>query len=129
MNKPAAPKWNTSDLPDLTGRTVIVTGANSGLGFCTTEALAAHGAKVTMAVRDLEKGNLAAGRIRALAPAAQVELARLDLADLTSVRAFAKDWALANPKAWTCSSITPASWPSQSGSPPMASRCKSALTT
>ncbi|GDX31628.1 short-chain dehydrogenase [Actinomycetes bacterium] len=98
MNKPAAPKWNTSDLPDLTGRTVIVTGANSGLGFCTTEALAAHGAKVTMAVRDLEKGNLAAGRIRALAPAAQVELARLDLADLTSVRAFAKDWALANPQ-------------------------------
>lgn len=96
MKQTAAQKWNTSDLPDLTGRTVIVTGANSGLGFCTSEALAAHGAKVTMAVRNLDKGHQAADKIRATSPAAQVELARLDLADLASVRAFAQSWSAAN---------------------------------
>ena len=96
MKQTAAQKWNTSDLPDLTGRTVIVTGANSGLGFCTSEALAAHGAKVTMAVRNLDKGHQAADKIRATAPGAQVELARLDLADLASVRAFAQSWSAAN---------------------------------
>lgn len=96
MKQTAAQKWNTSDLPDLTGRTVIVTGANSGLGFCTSEALAAHGAKVTMAVRNLDKGHQAADKIRATSPGAQVELARLDLADLASVRAFAQSWSAAN---------------------------------
>ena len=91
-------KWNLSDLPDLTGHTVIVTGANSGLGFCTTEALAASGAKVTMAVRDLVKGQVAADKIRATTPAAKVDLATLDLADLSSVRAFAQSWSTANPQ-------------------------------
>ncbi|MDA3021802.1 MAG: oxidoreductase [Actinomycetota bacterium] len=91
-------KWELIDLPDLTGRTAIVTGANSGLGFCTAEALAAHGAKVTMAIRDLGKGQVAADQIRATAPAAHVDLARLDLADLTSVRAFAQSWSTANPQ-------------------------------
>ena len=98
MTNTASRKWDTSDLPDLTGRTVIVTGANSGLGFCTTEALAAHGAKVTMAVRDLEKGEKAATRIRASTPKAQVELALLDLSDLATIRAFAQDWSAANPQ-------------------------------
>jgi NAD(P)-dependent dehydrogenase (short-subunit alcohol dehydrogenase family) len=74
---------------DLTGRHVLVTGASTGLGEETTRALAAHGARVTMAVRDTAKGAGAADRVRASVPDASVTLAELDLASLASVRAFA----------------------------------------
>jgi NAD(P)-dependent dehydrogenase (short-subunit alcohol dehydrogenase family) len=90
-------KWTAQDIPDLTGRVAIVTGANSGLGFHTSRELAAHGAAVTMAVRDLGKGEAAAEAIRTSAPGAEVELRRLDLADLASIREFSQAWATEHP--------------------------------
>ena len=89
--------WTEADLPTLTGRRVIVTGANSGLGRETARALAEHGAAVTMAVRTPAKGEEAAAAIRAGSPQAQVEVRELDLASLASVRAFAESWSAANP--------------------------------
>ncbi|OXS33006.1 oxidoreductase [Streptomyces sp. XY006] len=74
-------------LPDLTGRTVVVTGANSGIGLAATHALAGAGAHVVLAVRDEERGRAAAAAVRG-----STEVRRLDLADLSSVRAFADAW-------------------------------------
>ena len=85
----APARWSAADIPDQTGRTAVVTGANSGLGLETTRELARHGAHVIMAVRNLDKGTAAAEQIRAQIPGARLELRRLDLADLDSVRAFA----------------------------------------
>ncbi len=77
---------------DLAGRTVLVTGASAGLGEETTRALATHGARVIMAVRDLDRGRAAAERIRAGASGAvELELGQVDLASLASVRAFADE--------------------------------------
>ena len=73
---------------DLTGRHVLVTGASAGLGIETVRALAAHGASVTMAVRDPAKGTAAADEVRAAVPDARLELGELDLASLASVRSF-----------------------------------------
>lgn len=84
--------WTAADMADQSGRSAIVTGANSGLGLHTAAGLAIAGARVTMAVRDLTRGEEAAGRIRARAPHADVDVARLDLADLSSVREFAAVW-------------------------------------
>jgi len=56
-------KWSTADVPDQRGRVAVVTGANTGLGYHTAEVLAECGAHVVLAVRDLEKGNLALARI------------------------------------------------------------------
>jgi NAD(P)-dependent dehydrogenase (short-subunit alcohol dehydrogenase family) len=78
-------KWTTADIPSQSGRTVIVTGANSGLGLATVRALANAGAKVILACRDTGKGEAAAAQL-----SGAVEVRELDLADLTSVRAFAK---------------------------------------
>jgi NAD(P)-dependent dehydrogenase (short-subunit alcohol dehydrogenase family) len=80
-------KWNVTDIPDQTGRTAVVTGANSGLGIATVEALAGAGAHVVLAVRDLKRGEAAASGVRG-----SVEVRRLDLADLASVREFAAGW-------------------------------------
>jgi NAD(P)-dependent dehydrogenase (short-subunit alcohol dehydrogenase family) len=77
-------RWTSADLPLQEGRTVIVTGANSGIGLPTAQAFAEAGARVVLAVRDMAKGEVAAGSI----PGA-CEVRKLDLADLTSVRAFA----------------------------------------
>ena len=74
---------------DLTGKRILVTGASAGLGVETTRALAAHGASVSMAARDLTKGAAAMEEIRAAVPDADLDLRQLDLADLTSVRTFA----------------------------------------
>ncbi|WP_190087495.1 oxidoreductase [Streptomyces melanogenes] len=82
-------RWTTEQIPDQTGRVFVVTGANSGLGLATTRALARRGGQVILAVRDVEKGRAAVARIAAEQPDAQVEVRRLDLADLDSVRAFA----------------------------------------
>ena len=81
--------WTTADIPDLTGRTAVVTGANSGIGFGAAVELARHGAAVTLAARDPDRGADALARLRSEVPAATAELGRLDLADLASVRAFA----------------------------------------
>ena len=79
--------WSTSDIPDMTGRTVVVTGANSGIGRAAAEALAAAGARVMLAVRDTAKGEAAAA-----AMPGTTEVRRLDLASLDSIRAFTADW-------------------------------------
>jgi NAD(P)-dependent dehydrogenase (short-subunit alcohol dehydrogenase family) len=86
--------WTTADMPDLTGRRAIVTGANSGLGLVTAQALAEHGAQVTMAVRDVAKGHAAAATITKNPP----QVMALDLADLASIRAFCDAWSTANPE-------------------------------
>jgi NAD(P)-dependent dehydrogenase (short-subunit alcohol dehydrogenase family) len=83
------PTWAARDIPDLTGRPAIVTGANSGLGFHTALQFALHGAPVMLACRNATRGEDAAQQIRSRAPRAQLEVATLDLADLASVRQFA----------------------------------------
>lgn len=88
--------WTTADLPDLSGRTTVITGANSGLGYETALALAGCGAAVTMAVRDVTKGEQAAAEIRRTVPGATVEVGPLDLASLASVREFAARWSQAH---------------------------------
>ncbi|WP_051950832.1 oxidoreductase [Actinacidiphila yeochonensis] len=83
-------KWSVAQIPNLTGKLAVVTGANSGLGLVTARELAKAGADVVIGVRDTGKGVAAAAEISAAAPAAKVDVGRLDLADLTSVRAFAQ---------------------------------------
>ena len=90
-------KWTVTDVPDQAGRRAIVTGANSGLGFETALALAGRGADVTLAVRDLAKGEAAAEQIRARSPQASIEVRRLDLADLASIDEFAWLWRESHP--------------------------------
>ncbi len=82
--------WNAADIPDQSGRTALVTGANTGIGFETARALAKKGARVVLACRDESKGRDAVSRIRDETPPAQAELMILDLASLDSVRAFAE---------------------------------------
>jgi NAD(P)-dependent dehydrogenase (short-subunit alcohol dehydrogenase family) len=77
-------EWTAADLPSFAGRTVIVTGANSGLGEVTARELARVGAKVVLAVRNTAKGDAAASGMTG-----DVEVRELDLQDLASVRAFA----------------------------------------
>jgi NAD(P)-dependent dehydrogenase (short-subunit alcohol dehydrogenase family) len=84
-------KWTTSDIPDQTGRTAVVTGANTGLGLQTATALAARGAHVVLAVRNLDKGKDAIQSIAAASPGAAVTLQELDLSSLNSVRAAADE--------------------------------------
>ena len=81
--------WTATDLPDLAGVRAVVTGANSGLGFHTTLELARHGALVVMGVRDEGRGADALEQVLRQVPLARLEVRRLDLADLASVRAFA----------------------------------------
>jgi NAD(P)-dependent dehydrogenase (short-subunit alcohol dehydrogenase family) len=80
--------WIEQDIPSLAGRTVVVTGASSGLGLITARQLAARDAAVIMAVRDLAKGERARADLLAAVPRANVELRELDLLDLESVRRF-----------------------------------------
>jgi NAD(P)-dependent dehydrogenase (short-subunit alcohol dehydrogenase family) len=82
--------FTTADIPDLAGRTAIVTGANSGIGLEAAKALTAHGARVVLAVRDAARGEAAAAALPGPGPH---EVRLLDLASLDSVRAFASDWA------------------------------------
>jgi NAD(P)-dependent dehydrogenase (short-subunit alcohol dehydrogenase family) len=80
-------KWTAADLPDLAGRTAVVTGASSGLGTATARELARAGARVVLAVRDTAKGERVAATFDG-----EREVRRLDLADLASVRSFADAW-------------------------------------
>jgi NAD(P)-dependent dehydrogenase (short-subunit alcohol dehydrogenase family) len=84
--------WSAARLPDLSGRTAVVTGANSGIGWHTARELVARGATVALACRDVDRGAKAVGRIRAKLPDADVEVFALDLADIASIRAFAEAW-------------------------------------
>lgn len=83
-------KWTAQDIPDQTGRTAVVTGANSGIGLVAARELARHGARVVLACRDQQKGAAALAKVREAAPEADVELAALDLASLESVASFAE---------------------------------------
>ena len=85
--------WTTADIPDQSGRVAVVTGANSGLGYHVALALAEAGADVVLACRNAEKAESAMASIRSFAPGATVSFSRLDLADLSSVAAFAGDFA------------------------------------
>ncbi len=82
-------KWTARDIPDQKGRTFLVTGANSGLGYQTARQLARHGARVVLTARTDAKGRAALDRLKKEQPAADLELRLLDLADLDSVKAFA----------------------------------------
>ncbi len=79
-------RWSEADVPDQSGRVVVVTGANTGIGYRTAAVLAFRGAHVVLAVRNLEKGNAALSRIVAAHPRADVTLQELDLSSLDSVR-------------------------------------------
>jgi NAD(P)-dependent dehydrogenase (short-subunit alcohol dehydrogenase family) len=79
--------FSTQDIPTMTGRTVIITGANSGIGRATAKALAAKGARVVLAVRNTDKGHAAASEM-----SGTTEVRRLDLASLASIGEFAARW-------------------------------------
>jgi NAD(P)-dependent dehydrogenase (short-subunit alcohol dehydrogenase family) len=83
--------WTTTDIPDQTGRTAVVTGANTGLGYETAAALAAKGAHVVLAVRNTGKGDDAAAAITSAHPGSTVDVAELDLTSLESVRRAADE--------------------------------------
>ncbi len=85
-------KWTTEQIPDQTGRTALVTGANSGLGLVCARELARAGASVVLACRSAERGAAAVEAISQAVPEAQLELAALDLGSLASVEAFAEQF-------------------------------------
>ncbi len=82
--------WSPDDIPDLSGKVAVVTGANSGIGLGAAGLLADHGADVVMACRDPGRAQAALEKLQARGPRGQVETMALDLADLASVRAFAE---------------------------------------
>jgi NAD(P)-dependent dehydrogenase (short-subunit alcohol dehydrogenase family) len=82
--------WTTNDIPDQTGRTAVITGANTGLGYETAAALAAKGAHVVLAVRNTDKGQAAADLISRRSPGATLAVQELDLTSLASIRAAAE---------------------------------------
>jgi NAD(P)-dependent dehydrogenase (short-subunit alcohol dehydrogenase family) len=90
--------WTTADIPDQTGRTAVVTGANGGLGLETARALGAAGAHVVMAVRNQEKAAAAVEDIHRTAPNASLELVSLDLASQASVREAAEQLLATHPR-------------------------------
>jgi NAD(P)-dependent dehydrogenase (short-subunit alcohol dehydrogenase family) len=86
-----AQHWTEADIPDQSGRTALITGANTGLGFLEALQLAKHGAHVFVAARSKERGEAAIAKLRQQAPAENLELVSLDLADLDSVRKLATE--------------------------------------
>lgn len=91
-------KWTTADMPSLTGKTALVTGANRGLGLEISCGLASAGAKVIMACRDSVKAKTGLEEVRRRVPNAQVEVMTLDLSELGSVRDFAKAFLARHPR-------------------------------
>jgi NAD(P)-dependent dehydrogenase (short-subunit alcohol dehydrogenase family) len=89
--------WTTTDIPDLAGRTAVVTGANGGLGLETARALAAAGARVVMAARDKDKTAAAEAELRGALPQAHLEVVPLDLGSLASVEQAAAQITTAHP--------------------------------
>lgn len=81
--------WSTNDIPDLRGKTAVVTGANGGLGLASAKALAGHGAHVVMAARNQAKAASARDEIQAAHPDASLEIVELDLGSLASVKSAA----------------------------------------
>src|ERR1035437_9791244 len=89
MNEAVGKGWTVKSIPSQAGRRVLITGANSGIGYYAAAELAHNGAHVLLACRDKAKGNAALARMRAKDPRAKAEVVLLDLASLESVRAFA----------------------------------------
>ncbi len=83
-------RWTAKDVPDLSGKTIVVSGGNSGIGYEASVGLARKGARVVLACRDSVKADRAVEAIRGTHPGAHVESMELDLASLVSVRDFAK---------------------------------------
>ncbi|MDD4969415.1 MAG: oxidoreductase [Paludibacter sp.] len=81
--------WTLKDVPDLTGKTIIVTGANTGLGYESVKVFAQNGANVVMACRSVEKGETARKQLVRLFPSSIIQVMHLDLADLQSIHNFA----------------------------------------
>lgn len=90
--------WAAAGMPPQAGRTILVTGANSGVGFQAARELARYGAQVLMGVRDIAKGETARNRILAELPQAQVVIVPLDMASLASIRGFAGDFVSSGAK-------------------------------
>ena len=82
-------KWSFSDIPDLSGKVIIVTGSNRGLGFIAARELAIKRAQVIMAVRNIEEGENAKNTITAENHTANITVMKLDLANLQSIELFA----------------------------------------
>jgi len=89
----AAPKWTAQQIPQLTGKTALITGANSGIGYQAALELARHGAHVLLAVRNPAKGQEALIRLLREAPGASAEVVELDVASLQSILSFSKAFA------------------------------------
>lgn len=85
--------WTLNDIPDLSGRLALVTGANRGLGLEIAAGLAGAGARVVLACRNLARAEGAVAEIKRRAPGSQPEVMALDLADLASIRDFAAGFA------------------------------------
>jgi NAD(P)-dependent dehydrogenase (short-subunit alcohol dehydrogenase family) len=94
---PDLKKWTADDIPDLSGKTIVVTGSNSGIGFEAALAFARKRAEVILACRDLGKARTAAAQITAAASGAKVEVMELDLSKLASVRGFSEAFHLEHP--------------------------------
>jgi NAD(P)-dependent dehydrogenase (short-subunit alcohol dehydrogenase family) len=92
------PDWTIDSIPDQTGRIAVITGASSGIGEEAARALAARGAEVVLAVRDQARGDATRAGILARTPGARVSVSLLNLADLSSVRAFAERVAESLPR-------------------------------
>ena len=84
--------WTTADIPDLTGKVIIVTGANSGIGYEAAKEFTRKGAQTILACRNMEKAQAALNQIQAEMPDTQAEIMQLDLANLESVRQFAEQF-------------------------------------
>ena len=84
-------RWTFTEIPDQHGRTAVVTGANTGLGYETATALAARGARVVLAVRNLDKGKAAADLISRANPGSDVSVQELDLTSLASIASAADE--------------------------------------
>jgi NAD(P)-dependent dehydrogenase (short-subunit alcohol dehydrogenase family) len=95
---PERTRWTAANLPDLTGKTIVVTGANSGIGYEAALELARARATIVLACRRMDSANAAAEQIRRAAAGAAVEVMELDLASLASVRAFAEAFKRAHQK-------------------------------
>jgi NAD(P)-dependent dehydrogenase (short-subunit alcohol dehydrogenase family) len=98
MLKPMTSKWTAADVPDQSGRVAIVTGANTGIGYEAAAVLADKGAHVVLAVRNLDKGNDAASRIKSKSPKADVAVQELDLTALDNIRKAADELRASHPR-------------------------------